>query len=114
MDFENLRRREEAEPSAKIKERVDAARNIQNRRFGESSGMNNARMGPNELRFHCQIDDDGAELMKNAFDRLGLTGRSHDRILRMARTIADLEGCEQIGAGHLAEAIQYRSNNVLK
>ena len=109
VDFENLRRREEAEPSAKIKERVDAARNIQNRRFGESSGMNNARMGPNELRFHCQIDDDGAELMKNAFDTFGLTARSYDRILKVARTIADLDGSRNITTEHLAEAIHYRT-----
>ena len=60
------------------------------------------------------VDTAGEKLMTGAFDRLGLTGRSHDRILRMARTIADLEGCENIQAAHLAEAIQYRSNNVLK
>ena len=63
---------------------------------------------------YCALDAAGEKLMKGAFDRLGLTGRSHDRILRMARTIADLEGCQQIEAAHLAEAIQYRSNNVLK
>jgi len=109
VDFENLRRREEAEPSAKIKERVNAARDIQNRRFGESSGMCNARMGPNELRFHCKIDDAGAELMKMAFDTFGLTARSYDRILKVARTIADLDGSREITTEHLAEAVRYRT-----
>ena len=112
VDFENLRRREEAEPSSAVKERVNAARDIQNRRYGESSGMCNARMGPNELRFHCQIDDAGAQLMKMAFDTFGLTARSYDRILKVARTIADLDGCETIETQHIAEAIQYRAVNL--
>jgi magnesium chelatase family protein len=63
---------------------------------------------------HCALDAAGEQLMKGAFERLGLTGRSHDRILRLARTIADLEGAENIAARHLAEAIQYRSNALLK
>ena len=109
VDFENLRRRDEAEPSAKIKERVNAARDIQNRRYGESSGMCNARMGPNELRYHCGIDDAGAQLMKMAFDTFGLTARSYDRILKVARTIADLDGSRDITTEHLAEAIRYRT-----
>ncbi len=109
VDFENLRRREEAEPSSAVKERVNAARDIQNRRYGESSGMCNARMGPNELRFHCQIDDAGAELMKMAFDTFGLTARSYDRILKVARTIADLDGSRDITPEHLAEAVRYRT-----
>ncbi len=112
VDFENLRRRAEAEPSADIKERVNEARKCQHRRFGQSSGMCNARMGPTELRYHCRIDDEGAELMKQAFDVLGLTARSYDRILKVARTIADLEGSPDITADHLAEAIQYRTVNI--
>jgi len=109
VNFEDLRSRAEAEPSAAIKERVNAARAVQNRRFGELSGMCNARMGPNELRFHCAIDDETAELMRMAFDTFGLTARSYDRILKVARTIADLDGSQNIKAEHLAEAIQYRT-----
>ena len=109
VDFEHLRRRREAEPSAAIKERVDAARNVQHRRFGEISGMCNAKMGPTELRYHCVIDDESAKLMKDAFEVFGLTARSYDRILKVARTIADLDGSRDIQVDHIAEAIQYRT-----
>lgn len=109
VHFEQLRERAEAEPSAVIKARVDEARKRQNRRFGETSGMYNARMGPNELRYFCKLDDESAALMHAAFDAFGLTARSYDRILRVARTIADLDNSEDITANHIAEAIQYHT-----
>ena len=109
VNFEELRRRQEAEPSSAIKERVNKARARQHKRFGEFSGMCNARMGPNELRQHCRLDEESELLMKQAFDAFGLTARSYDRILKLARTIADLDGAEEITASHIAEAIQYRT-----
>lgn len=112
VHFEEMRRREEAEPSAVIKERVNAARHRQNLRFGQSSGLCNARMGPNELRRFCRLDEESAELMRRAFDVFGLTARSYDRILKVARTIADLAGSEEITSDHIAEAIQYRIVNL--
>ena len=112
VHFEELRARAEAEPSAAIKTRVNAARDVQNRRFGVKSGMCNARMGPGEMRDYCALDEACAGLMKQAFDALGLTARSYDRILRVARTIADLDGSEKIQPQHLAEAISYRAANL--
>ena len=112
VHFEALRSRAEAEPSAAIKVRVDAARKRQNLRFGEASGMCNARMGPDEMRRYCELDETCSGLMKQAFDAMGLTARSYDRILRVARTVADLDGCEEIGPQHIAEAIQYRTVNL--
>ena len=109
VHFEELRDRAEAEPSAAIKARVDEARCIQNQRFGEGSGMCNARMGPEELRRYCELTDECAVLMKQAFEALGLTARSYDRILRVSRTIADLDGCADIGPMHIAEALGYRA-----
>ena len=112
VHFEDLRARAEAESSAEVKKRVDAARTRQHLRFGEGSSMCNARMGPDEMRRHCHLDDTCAELMKQAFEAMGLTARSYDRILKVARTVADLEGCENIEPQHIAEAIQYRAVNL--
>ena len=111
VPFEDLRRRQEAEPSRDIKKRVDAARKRQVERFG-TGGMCNARMGPEQMRLYCNLSDECARLMEDAFNRMGLTARSYDRILRVARTIADLDASEQILIHHLAEAIQYRTANL--
>jgi magnesium chelatase family protein len=112
VQFNDLRARREAEPSSEVKRRVNFARDQQHRRFGQQSGMCNARMGPAELRTFCRLDDEGAELMHQAFDAFGLTARSYDRILKVARTIADLDGSERIMTDHIAEAIQYRTVNL--
>jgi len=114
VEYEAMRRKESPEPSAVVAQRVNAAREIQRRRFEGTGVACNAYMTPSMIGAYCQLDEAGDRLMQGAFDRLGLTGRSHDRILRMARTIADLDGCENIGAAHLAEAIQYRSSTLLK
>ena len=109
LEFNELRDRAPAESSAEIKKRVDAAREIQRRRYSDDPTMSNAHIGPRELRAYCALDAEGDELMHAAFDNMGLTARSYDRILRVARTIADLEGEENISAAHIAEAVQYRT-----
>lgn len=114
VEYEAMRRREQPESSAVIRQRVNAAREVQKQRFAGTEVSCNAYMTPAIIGRYCRLDDAGEKLMQGAFDRLGLTGRSHDRILRMARTIADLEGAEAIEAPHLAEAIQYRSSSILK
>ena len=114
VEYDAMRRREAAESSAEIRRRVNTAREIQKARYAGTEITCNAYMTPAMIGKYCALDAAGDKLMRGAFERLGLTGRSHDRILRMARTIADLEGCENIEAAHLAEAIQYRSNSILK
>ena len=114
VEYEAMRRKDTPESSAVIRQRVNAAREVQKQRFAGTEVSCNAYMTPAMIGRYCQLDDAGERLMQGAFDRLGLTGRSHDRILRMARTIADLEGSERIEASHLAEAIQFRSSGILK
>ena len=108
LDYEELKRRTPAESSAKIRERVNAAREKQRQRFSDRA-MCNARMQGKELRTFCAPDEEGDALLRAAFDTMQLSARSYDRILRVARTIADLEGVDSIRADHIAEAIQYRT-----
>ena len=107
LEYEEIKTRRPAESSAAIKQRVESARKIQRKRYGGS--MCNAGIGTKELRDYCALSPECEQLMHNAFDAMGLTARSYDRILRVARTIADLDGSEEIGAAHIAEAVQYRT-----
>lgn len=110
VSFDELSATYKAEPSASIRERVVKAREKQTERFKENEGMYcNAQMHSKQLRAVCQISKEGHELLKTAMDRLNLSARAYDRILKVARTIADLEDSADIQNHHLAEAIQYRS-----
>ena len=109
LDYEELSRRSSAERSADIKKSVNAAREIQRRRFGGDGTMCNAHIGSREMSEICALDAEGEALMHAAFDSMRLSARSYDRILRVARTIADLDGQKNISAEHIAEAIQYRT-----
>lgn len=98
------------EPSSEIRKRVIEARRIQEERFAAYPGIHaNAQMTPKLLQRYCVLDSQGQDRLRNAMQRLGLSARAYDRILKVARTIADLAGSERIDAEHLAEAINYRS-----
>ena len=109
LEFEEINRKPDAEPSSEIKKRVDKARDIQNTRYAGSSVSCNAYMDTRAISRYCDLSPVCQTIMKRAFDTLGLTARSYDRILRVARTIADLDGKDQLEPQHLAEAIQYRT-----
>ncbi len=109
LEYEELKNRAPSESSAEIKKRVNKARARQQERFAGTDIASNADMNTKALNTYCALTPECEELMRQAFDRMGLTARSYDRILRVARTIADLEGAEDIGAEHIAEAIQYRT-----
>ncbi|HWV58171.1 MAG TPA: YifB family Mg chelatase-like AAA ATPase [Longimicrobiales bacterium] len=105
-----LIRRPPGESSAVIRERVVAARERQRARFvGRPGIFANADMGPREIRDSCRLDEKAESLLKTAIQRLGLSARAYHRVLKLARTIADLEGVEDIRTAHVAEAVQYRS-----
>jgi magnesium chelatase family protein len=113
VNYEKLSSERLGEPSGAIRTRVSAARQRQRARAAASSHtIVNAELGPSELRRHCQLDTAGQSLMKAAVRQLNLSARGYHRVLKLARTIADLAGNEQIGPVHLAEAIQYRPRRV--
>ncbi len=109
VDYEDLSAKTKSESSAEIKKRVDAARQIQRERFKGTSTTCNAKMTPAQTRQFCVVTDRANELLKNAFDRLGLSARAYDKILRVARTVADLDGSDEIDVQHISRAIQFRS-----
>ncbi len=109
LEYDELKFKKPAESSADIKQRVNAAREIQNNRYKEDSISSNSRMNGKQINKFCNLSEESELLMHQAYDRMGLTGRSYDRILRVARTIADLDGSDNIEVNHLAEAIQYRT-----
>ena len=108
VKFREMQATHTSESSAQIRERVVAARHRQRARLRPSLPCN-ARMGPRELRQHCDLDDHAKTLLEHAMTDLNLSARAHDRILKVARTIADLAGADRLTAEHLGEAIQYRS-----
>ncbi len=108
VDYEKLADRRDVERSAAIRARVQQAREVQARRFAGTKLTCNAEMGPAEVRAFCEVEASGQSLLKAAMQQLQLSARAFHRILKLARTIADLAGAETIGVNHLAEAIQYR------
>lgn len=109
VPFQELAGRDDGTSSAAMREQVSNARLAQQRRFGQGSGQLNSRMNSRQLRKFCRLDSEGQELMKSAMEELGLSARAHDRILRVARTIADLAGAENVAPHHLMESISYRT-----
>ncbi len=109
VTYDQLKSDHLEESSKVIKARVDRAREIQLQRFAKSSNYCNAKMNVAQTKKICKLNSDCETLMRNAFEKLHLSARAHDRILKVARTIADLEGCEFIQPAHIAEAISYRT-----
>jgi magnesium chelatase family protein len=110
VGFNELSDADQGESSALIRDRVLHAREKQNRRFEDQAGIYaNAQMDSNQLKKICGIEKSGAILLKSAIEKLNLSARAYDRILKVSRTIADLDGKDSIQTEHLAEAIQYRS-----
>ena len=109
VKYQKLEDESQSENSEKIKERVNKARKIQQQRYKEVGIYANSQLTPKLVNKYCKLDKESKEILKNAFERLGLSARAHGRILKVARTIADLDEKENIDSSHIAEAIQYRS-----
>ncbi len=114
IEVPSLRYREltghyQGETSAAIRERIGRARAVQEHRFGAKAAPFNARMSDSEIKRHCRVDGESQQLLEMAMEKLGLSARAYKRILKVARTIADLDGREELQASHVAEAIQYRN-----
>jgi magnesium chelatase family protein len=113
VKYEKLTDERLGEASITIRKRVEAARELQRRRFEGTNLVCNADMGPTEIREFCQVDEAGKALLKAAMQQMHLSARAYHRVLKLARTIADLAGSEKIQTAHIAEAIQYRPRRLM-
>jgi magnesium chelatase family protein len=110
VPFDKLTETRKGESSVEIRKRVTQAREIQSQRFADFDNIHyNAQMSSKQIREYCPLDESSLQLLKTAMERLNLSARAFDRILKVSRTIADLEPCEVVNSNHIAEAIQYRS-----
>ena len=109
VKYRALTDKEEGESSAAVRERVNKARDLQKKRFGRNDIVCNARMTEKQIHDFCAIGEEAHKLIEMAIEKLGLSARAINRILKVSRTIADLEDKEKIEPAHVAEAIQYRS-----
>lgn len=109
VKYEKLKSQKKVETSEEIRNRVNKARKIQQDRYAKHNIFSNAELTPKLIEQYCAIDKDSNAILENAFEKLGLTARAYGRILKVARTIADLEQKSDIESTHIAEAIQYRS-----
>jgi magnesium chelatase family protein len=109
LSYQELSQKTASETSASIRQRVDRARFVQQKRFARSRIHCNAQMSTRQIRRYCSVDSGSHRLLEQAINKLGLSARAYTRILKVARTIADLEGSEQICTDYISEAIQYRS-----
>ena len=110
VPFSELSQKKQGESSAVVRERVIRARQIQLQRFQQEKGIyTNAQMSPKYISKYCQLDENGQQLLKMAMEKLGLSARAYHRILKVSRTIADMDGAENISMEHLSEAIHFRS-----
>jgi magnesium chelatase family protein len=109
VPYKDIKASDESESSASIRERVCAAREIQSQRYSRAKIFCNAQMTNRHINAYCVVNNDSSALLESAIDKLGLSARAYNRILKIARTIADLDKKADIEAAHIAEAIQYRS-----
>jgi len=109
VPYKDLMRESHAEPSKEIRIRVAASRNIQSKRFSRTKIYCNGQMSSRHIKKHCQIDEASRNLLESAIDKLGLSARAFNRILKISRTIADLQAEQNLQVDHISEAIQYRN-----
>lgn len=109
VKYQKLSSNTPVETSEQIKLRINKARKIQNERYKNDNIYSNSELTPKLIEKYCKLDEKGKKILENAFQKLGLSARAHGRILKVARTIADLDGKENIEVTHIAEAIQYRN-----
>ena len=109
IEYKDLKNKEDNESSSEIRKRINTARKIQNNRYNELNIFSNSQLTNKAIKKYCNFTEESENLLKNSFDSLGLSARAYNKIIKVSRTIADLDFQENIQLNHLAEAIQYRN-----